>query len=133
MKYPSMEAKQTLAAHTAGCYCISFDPTGQYFATGSADSLVSLWDVKDKVCVRTLTRLDWPVRTLSFSHDGRYIASASEDLQIDIAEVATGEAAHSLPVRSAMNSVAWSPTHTLLAFAGDDKDHPGVLRVFGYH
>ena len=35
-------------------------------------------------------RLDWPVRTLSFSHDGLLLASASEDLIIDIAEVETG-------------------------------------------
>lgn len=36
------------------------------------------------------SRLDWPVRTLSFSHDGKMIASASEDLVIDIAHVETG-------------------------------------------
>ena len=35
-------------------------------------------------------RLDWPIRTLSFSHDGKMLASASEDLVIDIAEVETG-------------------------------------------
>ena len=34
--------------------------------------------------------LDWPVRTLSFSYDGLLLASASEDLIIDIAEVETG-------------------------------------------
>lgn len=38
-----------------------------------------------------LLRLDWPVRTLSFSHDGRMLASASEDHFIDIAEVETGQ------------------------------------------
>lgn len=36
-------------------------------------------------------RLDWPVRTLSFSYDGRMLASASEDLLIDIADVESGE------------------------------------------
>jgi len=36
-------------------------------------------------------RLDWPVRTLSFSYDGRMLASASEDLLIDIADVDTGD------------------------------------------
>lgn len=35
-------------------------------------------------------RLEWPVRTLSFSHDGKMLASASEDLIIDIAEVDSG-------------------------------------------
>lgn len=63
---------------------------GKYFATGSADALVSLWDVDELVCVRCFSRLDWPVRTLSFSHDGKMLASASEDHFIDIAEVETG-------------------------------------------
>lgn len=30
--------------------------------------------------------MDWPVRTISFSHDGQLLASASEDLLIDIGE-----------------------------------------------
>lgn len=36
-------------------------------------------------------RLDWPVRALSFSHDGKMLASGSEDLYVDIADVTTGE------------------------------------------
>jgi hypothetical protein len=60
--FPNLQPVKTLRAHTAGCYCISFDPTGKCFAAGSADALVSIWDVKDKVCLLTLPRLDWPVR-----------------------------------------------------------------------
>ena len=37
-----------------------------------------------------MIRLLWPVRTLSFSFDGKMLASASEDLLVDIAEVETG-------------------------------------------
>ena len=36
-------------------------------------------------------RLDWPVRTLSFSHDGAMLASASEDHFIDVSCVETGD------------------------------------------
>ena len=36
-------------------------------------------------------RLEWPVRAVSFSYDGKLLASASEDLFIDIADVETGE------------------------------------------
>jgi len=35
--------------------------------------------------------LDWPVRALSFSYDGKMLASGSEDLYVDIADVTTGE------------------------------------------
>ena len=30
----------------------------RYFATGSADALVSLWDLDELVCVRTFSRLE---------------------------------------------------------------------------
>lgn len=37
------------------------------------------------------SRLGWPVRTLSFSHDGKMLASASEGHFIEITEVETGD------------------------------------------
>ena len=125
----------TLHAHTANCYCIDFSADGERFAVGGADALVSIWSVKDLVCETTCSRLEWPVRTISFSHDSQYIASGSEDALIDIAEVATSEQAHAIPCTAPMNTVAWHPKRLLLAFAGDDKDklgREGILRIFGY-
>ena len=57
---------------------------------GSADALVSLWDVNELACLHTSSRLDWPIRSVSFSFDGKLLASASEDLFIDIGHVQTG-------------------------------------------
>lgn len=48
-------------------------------------------DLKELACIRTFTNLDWPVRAISFSWDGKLIASGSEDLNIDISHVETGE------------------------------------------
>ncbi|XP_052682680.1 THO complex subunit 3-like [Crassostrea angulata] len=87
LSYPDLKLQHTLNAHPASCICIEFDPKGKYFATGSADALVSIWDVAELACSRTFSTLEWPVRTQSFSHDGKMLASASEDLIIDIAEV----------------------------------------------
>jgi len=125
-----------LQAHTANCYCIEFDPKGEHFAVGGADAMVSIWSTAELVCLRTCTRLEWPVRTLSFSHDCAYLASGSEDALIDIAAVATGEQAHAIPSTAPMNSVAFHPSSLLLAYAGDDKDRngrdDGNLRIFGF-
>ena len=81
----------TIEAHLANCICLEFDKSGKYFATGAADALASLWDVKTLSCLRTFSRLEWPVRTLSFNHDSQLLASASEDHFIDIAHIETGE------------------------------------------
>lgn len=82
--------------------------------------------------------MDWPVRTISFSHDGRLLASASEDLVIDVGEVETGEKVVDIPVEAATFTVAWHPSQYLLAYACDDKDaydrkrDAGSLKVYGF-
>uniref|UniRef100_A0A8B9PVM4 THO complex subunit 3 n=1 Tax=Apteryx owenii TaxID=8824 RepID=A0A8B9PVM4_APTOW len=137
--YPELKPIQSINAHPSNCICIKFDPMGKYFATGSADALVSLWDVDELVCVRCFSRLDWPVRTLSFSHDGKMLASASEDHFIDIAEVETGdEKLWEVQCESPTFTVAWHPKRPLLAFACDDKDgkydssrEAGTVKLFG--
>jgi len=92
---------RTIHAHTANTYCIEFDPLNKYFAVGSADAVVTLWgiifmlfffvlvfllrlDINEMVCVRSFCKLQYPLRTISFSHDGQFLALASEDHIIGI-------------------------------------------------
>ena len=125
-------------AHTTNIYSLAFDRTGKLFATGAADALVSLWDAEENVCLRSFARLDWPVRAVTFSHDSTLIASASEDPFIDISEVDTGAKVHALPVRAAVNSIAWHPSKYLLAYACDEASgqpqgaREPLLHVFGF-
>ena len=93
LNYPELNEVHSIEAHLANCICLEFDKSGKYFATGAADALSSLWDVKTMSCLRTFSRLEWPVRTLSFNHDSQLLASASEDHFIDIAHIETGNEA----------------------------------------
>lgn len=101
---------------------------GKYFATGSADAQVSLWDANELACLRMISRLEWPVRTISFSHDEKLIASASEDLVIDIAYTETGERVTDIHVDASTFTVAWHPKQYLLAYACDEKETIGDRR-----
>lgn len=138
LSYPELKQEHVLPAHPANCICIEFDPTGKYFGVGSADALVSLWDVNDLACVRTFYNLEWPVRTISFSHDGKLISSASEDLCISVAHVETGTDVAKITVTSPTFSIAWHPKRYLLAYACDDKDKydrdrdSGSVKVWGF-
>ncbi|KAF9823579.1 hypothetical protein SFRURICE_011885 [Spodoptera frugiperda] len=82
-------------------------------------------------------RLEWPVRTLSFSFDGRLLASASEDHIIDIGDTETGEKVAEIPVQASTFTVAWHPSRYLVAFACEDKEPPerkrdaGNLKLWG--
>ena len=60
--YPELKVEYVLSAHPANCICIEFDKCGRYFATGSADALMSLWDVNELYCVRTFSRSELPHR-----------------------------------------------------------------------
>ncbi|OZJ06344.1 hypothetical protein BZG36_00714 [Bifiguratus adelaidae] len=141
LDYPSMKLVRTLRAHTASCYCLDRDPKGRYLATGSADALMTLWDLRDWTCIRTFGELDYPVRTISFSYDGEFLASASEDLSIEISHVDSGKSVHKIACHASMNVVAWHPSKYLLAYAGDEEardpktkrmEHAGNIRIFGF-
>ncbi|KAJ3063710.1 THO complex subunit 3, partial [Rhizoclosmatium hyalinum] len=111
----------SLNAHTSNCYCIEFDPLGRYFAVGSSDSLVTLWDLDELICLRTIGHLDMPIRSLSFSYCGDLIAcSTMDDKVIEIAAVESGESLYSLQVGSTVDQLAWHPSKYIMAYVGDD-------------
>lgn len=86
-----------LKGHTASCLTTELSPTGKYLATGGADSIISLFDTKDWICQRTISRMVGPVKCLSaappparidnlnadlilgFSFDGCYVVGGCEE------------------------------------------------------
>lgn len=55
----------TLKGHTSSCLATELQPMGRWLATGGADSIIALWDTRDWVCERTITRMVGPVRCIS--------------------------------------------------------------------
>ena len=83
---------------------LSLPPPNSVMASGGGDALVSIWDLSSVACVRTLTRMDGPIRDLSLSKDGQYVAYGTEPLPavdttvlqsikgiVEIASIRTGE------------------------------------------
>nr|CAH8860556.1 unnamed protein product [Trichobilharzia regenti] len=130
-----MKRETSIQAHPVNAMCLQFSPTGRQFAVGSADALVSIWDADEFVCLRTLSRLEWPVRTLGFSYDGKLIAAASEDHFIDIGHVKTGEQVYQVGNHASATFVlAWHPRQYLLSYSSEAKYErdQGVIRLFGF-
>lgn len=135
LKFPTLVKVHSFKAHTGSVYTLQFDPTGRYLGTGGADASACLFDTKEFACVQTFSHLETPLRAISFSHDGQYLASTAEDEHIDISDVKTGEHVHYIECRAVTNTIAWSPTAMLLAYAGDKKDTHKNMRtisVFGF-
>ena len=54
-----------LSGHTSSCLTAEMQPTARYLATGGSDSIIAVWDTTDWLCVRTLTSMTGPVRSIS--------------------------------------------------------------------
>ncbi|EME31787.1 THO complex subunit 3 [Galdieria sulphuraria] len=120
-RWPTMEQQLRLQVHADRCYCLEFDRSGRYFALGGADSIISLWETEYMLCTWTVDRLEYPIRTISFSHDGQFIAAGSEDSVIDISDILNGRQTYALGVKGATNVVAWHPSRHLLAYATEEE------------
>lgn len=116
----SFKKQASLPGHSAGCVSIALAPNGLQFAVGSVDSLVSVWDRPELVCMRTMTRFKATPRALGFSFDSLFLASGGEDGFIDIAHAADVSQVAAVKVgAAAINSLAWHPSSIALAYASD--------------
>ena len=81
-EYPAKDGQlkvlHSLHGHTSATLSQALSPTGRYLAIGGSDANISLWDTHDWVCRRTLW-LEGPVKTVSFSWDGSFIAGGTDE------------------------------------------------------
>lgn len=85
--YPQLETQHTVRGHAGACVCIDFDPTGKYFATGSADALVSLWDLEDLACIRTYSRYVIFNKLTEFNISVKYIFRIENNKSLIISKI----------------------------------------------
>ncbi|KAF9570379.1 hypothetical protein EC968_001880 [Mortierella alpina] len=83
--------RHTLEGHTDEVTGIAYSPVGDLIASSSRDKTIRLWDVKTGVCYRILDGSDDAVECVSFSHDGRQVASGGDDgLLMRLWDIGTG-------------------------------------------
>ena len=81
----------TFVGHAGPLYTLKFSNEGKRLATGGHDALVSLWDVASMTSQAVVARRTKFIRSVSFSHDSRLVATSSEEDGIDVADAVTGE------------------------------------------
>jgi WD40 repeat protein len=98
-------------------------PDGRRFAVIEGDrDWVWVWDVPDSKNTRTIKAHPGPVRAVSFSPDGRRLASAGADGTVKMWDVATGQEMLTLERGhpSGISRVAFSPDGRRLASSSSD-------------
>jgi THO complex subunit 3 len=145
LDYPSFDILHSLAAHTSSCQAISYAPDGKHVAVGGGDAMISLWDTRDWVCRRTVSKAGTTggIRGLSWSWDGRYIVGAAEESSsggegsttgLEIYHAESGDIVHTIPTTStSIPAVEWHPSRYWLAYTEIDDKRKGSssLRIVG--
>jgi WD40 repeat protein len=88
------ELARLAGAHKNWVNAVAVSPDASYAVTGGRDGLMTLWDLKTFLPIRTTFGHAESVGAVAFSRDGRTIASGGEDRTIRIWDRASGTELH---------------------------------------
>ncbi|TFY72338.1 hypothetical protein EVG20_g660 [Dentipellis fragilis] len=140
LDYPSLQLYENPAAHVGGCVAATLDRRA---------AISRLWRARrHREHIRS-ERMDLctddhrmrcssnSITSLSFSHDGEFLAIANTGNYIDICATETTEPVHRVPALAPSPTVAWHPSKYVIAYCGQTKLREGgpppvaVLSLFG--
>lgn len=112
---------RVISGHLGWVRCCAVEPGNEWFATGSADRVIKIWDLASGKLKISLTGHISSVRGLAFSQRHPYLFSCGEDRQVKCWDLEYNKVIrHYHGHLSAVYSMALHPTLDVLMTAGRD-------------
>lgn len=121
----TIDLKHKLLGHRSSATCVVVDPRGKYFAVGSNEGVVSLWNTSSMLISKVLTNTDEAIANIDISRDGTYVAVAYDSGEnVKIFDYDTTEQVYEVPNSNsgnlALSHVAWFPSKTAFVHTSDN-------------
>ncbi|KAK6205481.1 WD40-repeat-containing domain protein [Scheffersomyces amazonensis] len=119
-----VEFKTEFTGHRSSATGIVIDPRGTYFAVGSGEGVVSIWDTQTMLHTKVISDIDESIACLDASRDGTYIAISYDKSQnIAIYDTVSGDRVFEVPNSESgqmtFSAIEWFPNKTSFAYSSD--------------
>ncbi|CAN4079000.1 unnamed protein product [Withania somnifera] len=112
---------RTLTGHRSYCTACEFHPFGEFFASGSMDTHLKIWDIRKKGCIHTYKGHTRGISTIRFSPDGRWVVSGGFDNVVKVWDLTAGKLLHDFKFHEGhIRSIDFHPLEFLLATGSAD-------------
>ncbi len=110
--------------HVQPVSAIAYHPSGNYFASGSMDHTIKVWDINSGKQILSVNIHTGTVNHLSFSKDGNQILSSGMDNMIYITEIPSGKTVfkYNFKIKNAIPINASFSIDESKIIIGDNKD-----------
>ncbi|MBA0748555.1 hypothetical protein Gogos_005365 [Gossypium gossypioides] len=110
-----------LTAHRSNCTAMEFHPFGEFFASGSMDTNLKIWDIRKKGCMHTYKGHTRGISTIRFTPDGRWVVSGGFDNVVKVWDLTAGKLLNEFKFHEGhIRSIDFHPLEFLLATGSAD-------------
>ncbi|RZB45766.1 Katanin p80 WD40 repeat-containing subunit B1-like isoform D [Glycine soja] len=118
----SFNVVRTLTGHRSNCTSVDFHPFGEFFASGSLDTNLKIWDIRKKGCIHTYKGHTRGVNAIRFTPDGRWVVSGGEDNTVKLWDLTAGKLLHDFKCHEGqIQCIDFHPNEFLLATGSADR------------